>query len=373
MVKLGLVINPIAGVGGKAGLKGSDGEETQRLAIEKGGKLESEHKAKRTLEELVEYRDKIEFLTASGKMGENILKDLGFKYKIIEDVTDKTTSMDTKRIVKKMVGNVDLIIFTGGDGTARDVYDSIGSEILVLGIPSGVKIHSAVYANNPESAGKVIRNFIKNPSGINIVQKEVMDLDEKLYRQNIVQTELYGYMSIPYIKNFIQNPKASSKYSDNNITGIAEELKNMISENSSDTCYIFSTGSTNFQILNELGQKGSLLGVDVFENNKIVLKDASEYEIFNYIKHKNDIKIITTVIGGQGHIFGRGNHQISPRIINKVCKKNIWIVATASKIYNLDDNILRVDTSDVDLDKKLSGYSKVIVGYQERLNCKVEA
>lgn len=372
MLKVGLIINPVAGVGGRAGLKGSDGEEIQKEALKKGGTLESGNKTKIALKELIEIKDKFKFVTAYGTMGEDVVKELGFIYELVGSKKDITTAADTEITAKILKEEkVDILIFAGGDGTARNIYNAIELSLPCVGIPAGVKIHSAVYANNPKSAGLVIRRFIDNPAAAQMADREVMDINEELFRKNIVEARLYGYLSVPYIQNLMQNPKASAKYGAHDIEGIAEEIIDLMNSGDKNTCYIFGTGGTTFKILKYMGLSGSLLGIDVVQNKETVLSDASENELYDFIKDKKNIVLIVTVIGGQGHIFGRGNQQLSPRVIRLIEKDNLWIVASADKIYGLENNTLMVDTSDPELDKEIAGYRKIIVGWQERIVCKI--
>lgn len=371
-MKIGLIINPVAGIGGPVGLKGSDGANIQKLALLKGGTFKSNEKTKVALKVILEEKENISFITGSGAMGENILNTLQFNYKVINEHKERTSSEDTEILAKKMKDlKVDLLVFSGGDGTARNIYNAIGLSIPCIGIPAGVKIHSAVYANNPKDAGIAILQYIKKNNSTSFMDSEVMDIDEEKFRNNIVEAKLYGYLKVPYFKNLIQQSKASNKFGEFDIDGITAEVEDRINIDKKDTCFIFGTGSTTFNILNNLGFKGSLLGVDVLYNEKLIIKDGTEKEIFEFINGKK-IVLIITVIGGQGHLFGRGNQQISPRIIRLIKKENMWIVSTADKIYNLPGNTLRVDTSDEKLDEELSGYYKVIVGWQEQIVCRVK-
>lgn len=372
MIKIGLIVNPIAGIGGKAGLKGSDGIEIQKKAFERGGTLESGEKTKIALAELLEVKDKIKFITAYGSMGEDIIKELGFDYELVGSKRKKTTAADTENVAKELkTKKVDILVFAGGDGTARNIYNAIGLSLPCVGIPTGVKIHSAVYANNPRSAGLAIKRFIDNPKAAQMVDREVMDINEELFRQNIVEAKLYGYLLVPHIPNLMQKPKASSKFGAHDIEGIAEEIIDQMELKDDNACYIFGTGGTTYKILEYMGLPGSLLGVDVVQNNKIVLLDVSENELYDFIKNQREIVLIVTPIGGQGHIFGRGNQQLSPRVIRLIERDNLWIVASADKIYGLENNTLIVDTSDPELDDEIAGYRKVIVGWQQRIVCKV--
>jgi predicted polyphosphate/ATP-dependent NAD kinase len=372
-MKIGLIINPVAGIGGPVGLKGSDGIEIQNLALLKGGSYQSNNKSKIALNQLKDIKEEIFFITGYGEMGERLLKELGFSYRVIGPQKNSTTYHDTEKLARDMLKHgVELLVFAGGDGTARNIYNAIALKLPCIGIPAGVKIHSAVYANNPKDAGIAIKQFIMNKDSISLIDSEVMDIDEEKFRQNIVEARLYGYLKVPYAKNLMQQSKASVKFSEYDIEGIADEVEDRIQSNPKDVCYVFGTGGTSYSILKRLGYKGSLLGVDVLYNGKLIIKDGTEQEIYDFVKNK-EIVLILTVIGGQGHIFGRGNQQLSPRIIKLVRKENIWIVSTADKIYSLPGNVLRVDTSDEDLDKKIAGYYKVVVGWQEQIVCQVKA
>lgn len=372
MRRIGLIINPIAGVGGKAGLKGSDGEAIQKKALEKGGVLEAGYKTKIALEELLSIKNKIEFITPHGAMGEDVLRELGFRYELIGDNKKITSAVDTEAAAEELKEkNVEVLVFAGGDGTARNIFNAIGLSLPCIGIPAGVKIHSAVYANNPKSAGIAIRMFLDNPQAAQMLDREVMDIDETLFRQNIVEAKLYGYLLVPYLKNLIQNPKASSRYGTHDVEDIAEEVLNLMGHKDKNCCFIFGTGGMTFKILEHIGLKGSLLGVDVVKNRKLVLSDGSEQELYDFVKDEQEVVLIVTAIGGQGHIFGRGNQQLSPRIIRLIKKDDLWIVASADKIFALDGNTLRVDTSDPELDQELAGYRKVITGWHERIVCKL--
>lgn len=371
MMLIGLIVNPIAGIGGPAGLKGSDSEEIQKLAVSLGSEYRSNEKTKVALTQLMEEKNQLMFLTGAGLMGEDVVKSLGFSYQVLDEKKERTSSEDTLRLAVKMKEkNVDLIIFSGGDGTARDIYNAIGLSIPCVGIPAGVKIHSAVYANNPKDAGVLVKQFVAQSGKIPTVDCEVMDIDEDKFRQNIVDAKLYGYLKIPFARNLMQQSKASIKFSEHDLHGIADEIIERMSKEDDNTCYIFGTGSTTNTILEKIGLEGSLLGVDVVFRKKVVIKDGAERDIYEYIRGKNIILIIT-VIGGQGHIFGRGNQQLSPRVIRQIKKENVWIVATADKLYSLRDNLLHVDTSDTDLDDELAGYWRIIVGWHEEIVCQV--
>lgn len=370
-MKLGLIINPIAGIGGSVGLKGSDGADVQKLALEKGGTFQSNNKAKIALNQVLDFKDEISFLTGQGEMGANLLEELGFKYEVIGENKDETTFEDTEKLAKEMLSKgIELLVFAGGDGTARNIFNAVELNVPAVGIPAGVKIHSAVYANNPKDAGLVIKEFIDDPKGMKIENSEVMDIDEDKFRQNIVEAKLYGYLQVPRVQNLMQSSKSPGSSSEDEIEGMSAEIEDRVKSGDEDTCYVFGTGGTTYAILEDMGYKGSLLGVDVLYKGELVIKDGTEKEIYDFIKDK-ETKLVVTVIGGQGHVFGRGNQQLSPRVIRKIGKDNIWIVSSQSKLYGIADSYLKVDTGDEELDNELAGYYKVIMDWKRIIVAKV--
>ncbi len=368
--KIGLIINPIAGIGGAVGLKGSDGEEIQRLAFKYGAEKKSWQKAEIALRELLPRASDIIIYAASGEMGEILAKSLGFDTVVIGTVSEKTSARDTETAAKLMAQlPIDVLLFAGGDGTARNICVAINDKLPVVGIPAGVKIHSAVYATTPVAAGKALSAYLWGGSKIHVA--EVMDIDEHQYRSGHLQAKLYGYLMVPTVRGGMQNPKAASYHQENDLGGLAHDIADRIdTENDSNICYIFGAGSTVNGVMAYLGLKGTLLGIDVVRDGQILIADTNEEKLLEIVQN-NPCRLIITSIGGQGHIFGRGNQQLSPEVIRHIGLDHIWVVAAARKIYELDNQNLYVDTGDVDLNESLRGYRKVIVGYQETLVCQV--
>ena len=205
MSRIGLIVNPLAGIGGRVGLKGSDGIETQRRARELGAIPESLHRATVSLIPLLDLRGTLEVVTFPSEMGETSARDAGFTPKVIGEIrSGSTTAEDTRRAVNKMSAlEVDLILFAGGDGTARDVCSAIPSQFPCLGIPAGVKIHSAVYATNPKHAGELAGMYLKGRARLR--EAEVLDLDEDAYRAGRISTRLVGTLHVPYRRLLRQN------------------------------------------------------------------------------------------------------------------------------------------------------------------------
>ena len=255
--------------------------------------------------------------------------------------------------------NVDLIIFAGGDGTARNVYNAIGDRVPVIGIPAGVKIHSGVFASHPGSAGEIAFTYLRDME-IGTKEAEVMDIDEEAFREGVVTAKLYGYMKIPNMPDLTQVQK-SSGFADEKeaIAGIAEKI---IEEMREGIYYIMGSGTTIRPIMEELGLTNTLLGIDIIKDKKLVASDVNEKQILEIIAD-DPAKIIVTVIGGQGYIFGRGNQQISADVIRKVGRKNIIVAAPRSKIFSLQGRPLLVDTGDEEVNEMMNGYIKVVYDY----------
>jgi predicted polyphosphate/ATP-dependent NAD kinase len=356
--RIGLIVNPIAGIGGRVGLKGSDGEEIRRKALELGAIPMS---PKRTVDAL-KALDGLEFelYTYPGEMGENEAKQAGLKPIVLGKLIGKSSAEDTKKAAQDMLEkNIDLLVFAGGDGTARDIYSVVGESVPVLGVPTGVKIHSGVFAINPRSAGELVKRFIMGHN-VDFRLEEVMDIDEVAFRNNSLQARLYGYMDTLYAEELIQGGKETSRLSDEaSVQGIAAEV---IDEMQPDLFYVLGPGTTIKPITDNLGLSKTLLGVDVINDKRLVAKDVNEDQLIKVIKGQKAI-LIVTLIGGQGFVFGRGNQQISPKVIRMIGRDNIVIVSTPDKLASLKGYPLRVDTGDSVLDEDLKGYYKIRTGY----------
>lgn len=366
--KLGFIVNPLAGIGGRVGLKGSDGADTVKKAFELGAEMVSPDRALETLNMLSSEKDRFELVTYPDEMGEKEAATSGFHPVVLGSIqSGQTTAEDTRRAAIEMKEyGVDLIIFVGGDGTARDIYEAVGTSIPVMGIPAGVKIHSSVYAVNPRRAADLIKAFLDGKAPTQ--EMEVMDIDEELFREGRVSARLYGYLKVPYERRLIQGAKSPTRGSGQNLRGIAAAVVERMDDD--DVYYILGPGTTVKAIGDALGIDKTLLGVDVVHRGRQVGKDLNEKQLLELIAGKR-VKIVVTVIGGQGYIFGRGNQQISPKVIRAVGKQNIIVVADKNKLIALNGSLL-VDTGDPDCDQYLSGFIRVITGFNEETVWKVE-
>lgn len=375
MVKIGLIVNPFAGIGGKVGLKGSDGEEMQKKALGLGAVPESGEKAAFAMRILKDVQSAAKFFTCPGEMGENVCKAAGIGCKVIMipggSLGGYTTSADTVCAARAFLDmGADLILFAGGDGTARDIMDAVGTSVPVLGIPAGCKIHSGVYALNPRKAGELAVRFIQGKVR-EIKEAEVMDIDEEQFRKGKVQSRLYGYLKIPDETCMVQNLKSGSRYSEQ---GSIERLSDYIADTwDKDTLYIVGGGSTTASIMRKMNLPNTLLGIDLVHDGQVIVADCTEKEILDIIeKHvPGKIKILVTVIGGQGFLFGRGNQQISAEVIRRVGKENIIVAASPDKMLSFFGKSLHVDTGNEEVNRYLTGYIRVIAGYGEYVMMKV--
>lgn len=364
MKKLGLIVNPIAGMGGKVGLKGTDGIQILEKAKVLGAFPEAPSKAIKALKRLESISDSLLVVTSSGHMGEFEAKKCGYNTKIIYNVGKNTSGEDTELVAQRLIKeNVDLLLFVGGDGTARNIYNVVGDNLVVLGVPAGVKIHSPVYANTPEVAGELAKLYLTGKN-IHVKEEEVVDIDEEAFREDIVSTRLYGYLKVPFEKGFIQSKKAPTPLNEKESQqAIALDIIDNMEE---DVCYIIGPGTTTRAIMTTLGLPYTLLGVDIVLNKKIVKLDATERDILKYTSMFLS-KLIVTPTGGQGYLIGRGNQQISSHVLKSIGKENIIIISTNGKIVELQGKPLLIYTGDEEVDRLYSGYYRVKIGYRDEI------
>lgn len=370
-MKVGFLVNPIAGMGGSVALKGTDGEAALRRALELGAAPKAGERSAEAVRKFAEAAGNAVFLAPSGRMGADILKGFGISSRLLFETEKETHASDTRRAARMMADEgADLIIFAGGDGTARDICAEIGETVPVVGIPAGVKIHSGVYAKKPKAAGMLIKNFLLGKVR-RFISAEVEDIDEEAFRDNIVRARLYGYMKVPDDREFMQERKSGGG------AGTAEEAADLAAclavSMKPGTVYLIGSGSTTMQLTNRLGLDGTLLGVDAVLDGRLVGKDMTSDSIANLLEQypESERALIITVIGGQGHIFGRGNQQLSPRVIRMIPRENITVAASQTKMAQLFGKPLIVDTGDAELDESFKGYIPVVTGHSRRLLCRI--
>ena len=381
MKKIGVIVNPVAGLGGSVGLKGSDGENIVEKALELGAVPHAQERAATALLALLPVKDEIELYAGRGLMGEVSAQKAGLTAVPVgrddkdsdsvgntSDSIGHTTAEDTIETARKMEAlGCELIMFAGGDGTARNIETAVGKRVPVIGIPAGVKIHSAAYATNPRNAGQLALEYVQGKIK-QFEDAEVMDIDEEAFRNSQVSARLYGYVKTPLSHVHLQGCKLGSQVDNNAVNGTAQTV---IDQMDPDTLYIIGPGSSTVPIMELQGLPATLLGVDLIKNGKLIANDATEKDILAELENSPKAKIVVTPIGGQANLFGRGNQQISPEVIRKVGKENIIIAATRAKIDSFYGNSMIVDTGDEEVNTYLSGYYRVIVAYKQETVFKV--
>lgn len=383
MFKLGLIINPVAGVGGSVALKGSDGMAMHALAL--GAELKANARAQTALKVLQPYQDEITVYTVNNLMGEQAAEALGFNVNILyKTENENTQANDTEQaVIALLAEQVDIILFAGGDGTARNIAKVITEhategkqeQIPVLGIPAGCKIHSGVYAITPIAAGRVVELMVTKQL-VTLTTGDIMDIDESLFRQGVVKAKRFGEVQIPSELRYVQAVKSGGKESDELVLhDISEDVIDKMNE-AEDSLNIIGSGSTTAFLMTELNLENTLLGVDLVQNNALIASDVTEQQLWKQLtetqQNNKSVHLIITLIGGQGHLFGRGNQQLSPRIIRKIIeqkggKENITIIATKAKLTALENRPLISDTGDAALDQSLSGFMPVTTGYRDQV------
>ncbi|MEM3494003.1 MAG: ATP-NAD kinase family protein, partial [Thermoplasmata archaeon] len=344
MLKLGFVLNPIAGMGGSVGLKGTD--NVLEEAMRRGARPVAPQRAKRFFQTLVGEHWKtlaehpVTWLCPADPMGYSCCVEAKIKPEIVHNPLPQTTREDTLKVVREFVeSRCDLILFCGGDGTARDIASVAGNNIPILGIPAGVKMHSGVFATTPESCAHVLADFIAGQ--LRVRESEIMDVDEEAYRQGIWKVKLYALALTPSEPEYVQSSKTVIEVEETEILdGIAEHVIEEM-EKEQEALFLFGPGSTTAHVFEKLGLEKTILGVDCVAGKKLVAKDVSEKELLDLIPKFRKVKLVLSPIGGQGFVLGRGNQQISAAVLGHIQLDDIMIIATPAKLASI--SALRVD------------------------------
>ena len=376
MKRLGLIVNPVAGLGGRVGLKGSDGPDIQQRALLLGAEPQAQDRAAIALEPVRPMADEVELLTPPGVMGAAVALRTGFSPRLIpaDDPAaapgGMTTAEDTRRAARLMreVGD-DLILFAGGDGTARDIFEAVGADLPALGIPAGVKIWSATFGVTPRCAGELAVEVLRSRR-VRLREAEVLDLDEAAYRQGRIVTRLYGYLRVPYRRGRVQNQKVPTPADEAaQFRSIAADV---IERMVPGRAYLLGPGTTTRTVAERLGLPKTLVGVDILTRDDCLALDVGERQILDMLERR-PLGLILSPTGGQGFLFGRGNQQLSPAVIRRVGRPDILVICPAGKIAALRGRPLLVDTGDAEVDRLLAGYIEVVTGYHEKTIYKVTA
>lgn len=355
MPSVGFLINPIAGMGGSVGLKGTD--EMLAEAVQRGATPVAPGRARTFVEALTAS---FSFMTCASPMGHDILQACTLDAKLVYTPDEPTSPEDTRRAARRM-RDADLLVFVGGDGTVQDILDAVDGDVPVLGVPAGVKMYSAVFAQTPRHAARVVDAFAE---GLPLEEREVVDIDEWRFRRDELAVSIKGYLLTP-VHEAVQSSKGF---------GIgAQAAKQIIARHvaasmDNEVTYVIGGGSTTHALKQELDIDGSLLGVDVIRNGRLVVRDAMESEILDALTTSS--AVIVSPLGGHGFLFGRGNEQISPTVLRRVGLDNITVISAPEKLHALQS--LKVDTGDAALDERLQGYIRVVTGVSECRLMRVE-
>jgi len=363
---MGFLVNPVAGMGGRVGLKGTDNVLDKAYSL--GAKPVSPAKAVEFLKRLKDLglAEKISLLTCPGVMGEDEVKSSSLRAEILPmPRRDETSAQDTKLAVRLMIGNkVDLIVFVGGDGTARAIFDALDRQTVtpVLGVPSGVKMYSGIFAASAIDTADVVQALLEGEA--QIIDFEVVDVDEETFRSDRFSTKLHGFLKGPFVPMRLLGSKQISPETLDEHENQMAVARFVVDDMRPGATYILGPGTTIKCIADLLNVEKTLLGVDIYTDKKIA-KDVNEERIIKEVRDWNNTWIVLSPIGRQGMLLGRGNQQISPEIIRRVGREHLIIAATKSKIQGIEGGVLRVDTGDAGVDEMLRGYIRVAIDYRE--------
>jgi predicted polyphosphate/ATP-dependent NAD kinase len=361
ILRIGVLLNPLAGLGGALAQKGSD-----HLALndsEADGGLGAE-RLKHCLARLKARSSHLELFTCGAPMGAQVLGQLGWPAVTCFSPARPCSADDTRRAIGAFQkAGVHLLLFAGGDGTARDVYDALGPGLPVLGVPTGVKMQSGVFSISPLAAAEVIEQLLDEGS-IRVMPREVRDIDEAGLRAGRVRSRFYGELRVPEAGGLIQATKMGSLPSE---AHVAHDMAERLADAFAEGWWIVGPGSTTLGVLDALGQPGTLLGVDLFFQGKPRLLDASATALRHGIPGTGPLHLMLTPTGGQGYLLGRGSQAISADLVRQAGGEGLVILATREKILALDGRPLLVDTGDTWLNEHLVGLYEVITGYNDQL------
>jgi predicted polyphosphate/ATP-dependent NAD kinase len=358
-------------MGGKVGLKGTDGAETLQRALDLGASPESARRAAEALQPLASFAHRVTFVTGPGEMGEEVVKEWGGTPEVLELAVEGPTTPQHTRELATLMGDrgVDLLLFAGGDGTARDIVAQLQDQVVCLGIPTGVKMHSAAFAVSPVRGGELAAHHLfggastRTGARTGTVPAEIMDIDEEALREGRLSARLFGFMTIPFRQGHTQGLKAGSPADERGVQqAIAAAIVDSMQEG---VAYVVGPGTTTAEVMKLLGLEFTLVGVDMVRNRELLGRDLTESQILALLG-EGPGSIIVTPVGGQGFLFGRGNQPISPDVIRRVGRDRIIIGTTPTKLASLGGEPLKVDTGDAETDQWLTGHQRMVTGYRER-------
>ncbi len=364
--RLGLIVNPVAGLGGAAGLHGSDAPEVRAEALARGAVPRAGARTAAALGELGGVGN-FEVLTCAGAMGECAAEEAGLRPRVVyRSQGPETSPADTAAAAQTLVeSGVDLLLFAGGDGTARDLCRALGERRQpVLGIPAGVKIHSAVYAVSPIAAGALAARMVRGEA-VELHPGEVRDLDEAARRDGNLRTRYFGELWVPDAGSLLQQVKGAVAASDpqGELEALVDEW---IETQVPGRRYLVGPGSTTRALLDRLGLRGSVLGFDLLCDGALLARDLYAAQIQDAVAQA-PLTLVLSPTAPQGHLIGRGNQQLTPEVLRALGLHQIQVLATPGKLAALRGRPLRIDSGDAELDRDFARHVEVIVGYGQRV------
>jgi len=382
LLRIGLVVNPLAGIGGAVGLQGSDGEVVQRAARERDGKPKGEERLSIFLQALRTRLGgefgRLAWCTWGGVMGAQILSSNGVIAQVAGEPAAQTSAQDTQLAVKTLgASHVDLMIFVGGDGTARDVLTVADEHTCVLGLPAGVKMHSGVFAISPSAAADVVAGLAQG-SLVGRIPREVRDYvpaakDATNAKHQAVATKRYGELWVPEAAGYLQQMKVGGKEDEGLVV---QEIVSFFLDNPeiySGKALVMGPGSTCLAIKQELGLNGALLGCDVLLPSGEAMENATSADLLN-LASQHTLHVLVSFTRHQGFLLGRGNQQLSAEVLHTLSwKEDVTILGSRTKLATLDQRPMLVDTGDARLDQQLSGLVSVLTGYDDFLLYRVSS
>lgn len=372
-MRLGLLVNPYAGAGGPLALKGSDElpaalrEQLQAQAV--AGLAPAQQRVLDMLSVLqrgeASSRRPLHWLTVAGAMGEHVLRQANIAAEVLPlSLPEHTLADDSRRAARALqAAGVDLLLFAGGDGTARDVCAAIGLQVPVLGIPAGVKMHSGVFAINPQAAAAVLQ-LLRDGQWVSVEVAEVRDIDESGLQQGRVRARHYGEMRVPVEPRYLQQVKCSGREVEELV--VAEIVADVLERLQPGVRYALGPGTTTAAVLAALGLPATLMGVDVIADGRLLAADASA-DTLRTLADEGEMQVLLSPTGGQGSLIGRGNQQLRPDLLRRIGRAGVQVLATHAKLDELAGRPLRLDTGDAALDAEWSGWWDVVTGYQQRV------
>jgi len=358
---IGLIVNPIAGMGGRVGLKGTDGAAALEEARRRGAHPAALQRVQKALAILVAATPASALpavLTGAGALGQHAAREAGLASTVVHTPAGAaSTADDTRAAARAMLdAGVDLLLFAGGDGTARDILDIVGDRVPLLGIPAGVKMVSAVFGTTPGHVGTLAARFLAGEASVRLREAEVMDIDEDAMRGDRVSTRLYGIARSPYARALSQHAKSGSSLRED--VALEAVCRQVAREMVPGRLYILGPGTTTRRVLAALSLPATLLGVDAVVDGRLAGADLAEADLLRLMEGR-EASLVVGVLGGHGSLFGRGNQQISSEVIRRVGRAHLIVLASMEKLLQLAPRMLQVDTGDEALDAMLAGYLPV--------------